>query len=247
MQQQILTVKNLDYTYGTGGKCVEALKGLNLSVNRGEIFGFIGPNGAGKTTTIKLLLGILMPQKGELSISGKLPTEPETRRTVGYMPETADYYGYLTPRELLNMYGSIFGIARSQLRKRVRDLLELTGIEKNADRLMRTFSKGMMQKVSFAQALVNDPDLLILDEPTGGLDPVSRRKMREVIRDLHGKGKTVFFSSHELSEVELVSDRIGILDKGHLLATGSVKDLVGGREKGQSLESCFLKIIEERI
>lgn len=244
--EEILTTKNLRYTYKSGKKSVEALRGLNLSVSKGEIFGFIGPNGAGKTTTIKLLLGILIPGEGELAVYGRSPSIPEVRRSVGYMPETADYYRYLTPVELLDMYGGIFGIEKGLLRERSRELLKLVDLEEEANRLMRTFSKGMMQKVSFAQALINDPDLLILDEPTGGLDPVARKKMRQVINDLRGKGKTVFFSSHELSEVELVSDRIGILHKGNLMAMGSAEELLGGKGEGQSLENYFLKMIEEK-
>ncbi|MGB3082332.1 MAG: ABC transporter ATP-binding protein [Candidatus Omnitrophota bacterium] len=247
MQQQVIITKNLYYTYETGKRKVEALKGIDLSVNRGEIFGFIGPNGAGKTTTIKLLLGILAPEKGELTLFGRSPSKPKTRQTVGYMPEIADYYRYLTPVELLIMYGNIFGIDKNLLHERIKKLLEMVDLEEAANRLMRTFSKGMMQKVSFAQALVNDPDLLILDEPTGGLDPVSRKRMREVIQNLRAKGKNIFFSSHELSEVELVSDRIGILHKGRLLAVGPAKDLLGDKEEGQSLESYFLKMIGERI
>ena len=242
----ILVAKNVCYTYESGKKRIEALKDLNLSVNKGEIFGFIGPNGAGKTTTIKLLLGILIPQKGELSLLGGSPQSPETRLTVGYMPEIANYYRYLTPVELLHMYGNFFGIDKALLRERIRALLGSVDLTPDAGRLMSTFSKGMMQKVSFAQALINDPDLLILDEPMGGLDPVSRKKMREFIKKLREKGKTVFFSSHELSEVELVSDRIGILDRGRLLAVKAVKDLLAGKEEGQSLEGYFLKIIERR-
>ncbi len=245
--QKILSAKNLQYTYESGKSRTEALKGVDLSVEDGEIFGFIGPNGAGKTTAIKLLLGILTPEKGELTLFGQSPREPKTRQKVGYMPEIANYYKYLTPVELLKIYGNIFGINKDLLRERVGKLLELVGLENEANRLMRTFSKGMMQKVSFAQALVNDPDLLILDEPMGGLDPFSRMKMREVIQDLKLKGKTIFFSSHELSEVELVSDRIGILCKGHLLATGTVNDLLGDKKAGQSLENYFLNIIGEKI
>jgi ABC-2 type transport system ATP-binding protein len=244
--EEIFTAKNICYTYRDGKRQVEALKGVDLHVNRGEIFGFIGPNGAGKTTTIKLLLGILIPQKGEISVFGKPPFHPETRKTIGYMPEIAYYYKYLTPVELLDMYGDIFGIEKKLLRERIKKLLELVDLTEASNRLMRTFSKGMMQKVSFAQALINDPDLLILDEPTGGLDPVARKKMREVIQDLRSKGKTVFFSSHELSEVELISDRIAILHKGNLLGTGPVKELLGGKEEGQTLESYFLKMIGEK-
>ena len=244
--EPIITVKGLYHAYGSGKNTVEALKGLDLVVSRGEIFGFIGPNGAGKTTTIKLLLGILASQKGELKIFGASPRDTKTRRKIGYMPEIATYYRYLTPVELLLMYGDIFGLEKSMLRERAMDLLGQVDLQREATRLMSTFSKGMMQKVSFAQALINDPDLLILDEPTSGLDPVAREKMREVIQTLRAKGKTVFFSSHELSEVELVSDRIGILNKGHLLATGPVKDILGDKNEGVSLESHFLKMIGER-
>jgi len=242
---EILSAEGLYYTYGTGKRSVEALKGIDLHVNKGEIFGFIGPNGAGKTTTIKLLLGIHASQKGNLTMFGRSPRLPSVRRSIGYMPETADYYRYLTPVELLNMYGDIFGIEKKLLKRRIDELLELVDLKDASKRVMGTFSKGMMQKVSFSQALVNDPDLLILDEPTGGLDPVARKNMRGVIKDLRDKGKTVFFSSHELSEVELISDRIGILNKGKLLAAGPAGDLLGGKEAGQSLESYFLHMIGE--
>ena len=164
---------------------------------------------------------------------------------MGYMPETADYYRYLTPEELLKMYGDIFGLDRSLLKERIPELLKLVGLAEVSSRQMRTFSKGMMQKVSFAQALINDPELLVLDEPASGLDPIARRNMRDVIQGLKDKGKTVFFSSHELSEVELVSDRIGILNKGALLAAGPVDELMGEKGEGQSLENYFLKMIGE--
>jgi ABC-2 type transport system ATP-binding protein len=243
--EEILTIKNLYHTYRIGKKQVEALKGIDLHVGRGEIFGFIGPNGAGKTTTIKLLLGILIPQKGQISMFGRSTLDPKTRMTVGYMPEIANYYKYLTPVEILKMYGDIFGIEKKLINERIEILLDIADLKEVSTRLMGTFSKGMMQKVSFAQALINDPDLLILDEPTGGLDPVSRKKMRKFLQDLRARGKTVFFSSHELSEVELISDRIGILHKGNVLGSGPVRDLMGDKEESQSLENYFLKMIKE--
>jgi ABC-2 type transport system ATP-binding protein len=246
MPQEIIKIRDLFYTYESGKNRVEALKGLNLDVHEGEIFGFLGPNGAGKTTTIKLLLGILHRKKGELAIFGKDPSEPESRRSIGYMPETSDYYDYLTPVELLKMYGAFFGLEKEVLRRRIGELLDLVDLTPAAGRPMRTYSKGMKQRVSFAQALVNDPDLLMLDEPTGGLDPVSRKRMREVIIDLRGKGKTIFFSSHELSEVELVVDRVGILDKGHLISSGPVDDFLKGKGEKQTLESYFLQVIERK-
>ncbi len=240
-----IEIRDLSHTYGTGKKKLEALKGVNLNVRKGEIFGFLGPNGAGKTTTIKLLLGILVPQTGTLAILGSSPVIPKARMKIGYMPEIADYYRYLTPKELLYMYGDIFGIDKKVLIERIDELMEMVGMSEAADRQMRTFSKGMKQKVSFAQSLVNDPDLLILDEPTSGLDPIARKKMREVIMSLRDKGKTVFFSSHELSEVELISDRVVILHKGRVLEEGPLSGFLSNKGEEQTLESYFLQIIEE--
>jgi len=244
--EHILSIQNLSYTYKTGREDVRALDALNLRICRGEIFGFIGPNGAGKTTTIKLILNILPIQSGKIEILGEDSSKPKTRIKVGYMPESAVYSRYLTPHELLYMYGRIFGIQRSLLKQRIPELLALVGLEKEASRLIGTFSKGMMQKVSFAQSLINEPSVLILDEPTSGLDPVLRKKMREVILHLRDAGKTIFFSSHELSEVELISDKIGVLNKGRLLATGPIKNFMGNKEDGLSLENYFLNLIEEK-
>ena len=244
--EHILSIKNLDYTYKTGREDVRALDALNLGICRGEIFGFIGPNGAGKTTTIKLILNILPIQSGKIEILGEDSSKPKTRIKVGYMPESAVYSQYLTPHELLYMYGRIFGIQRSLLKQRIPELLALVGLEKEASRLIGTFSKGMMQKVSFAQSLINEPSVLILDEPTSGLDPVLRKKMREIILSLRDAGKTIFFSSHELSEVELISDKIGVLNKGRLLATGPIKNFMRNKDDGLSLENYFLNLIEEK-
>jgi ABC-2 type transport system ATP-binding protein len=240
-----IEIRDLSHTYGTGKKKLEALKGINLNVRKGEIFGFLGPNGAGKTTTIKLLLGILVPQTGTLAILGSSPVIPQARMKIGYMPEIADYYRYLTPKELLYMYGDIFGIDKKVLTVRIEELLDMVDLSGVSGRQMRTFSKGMKQKLSFAQALVNDPDLLILDEPTSGLDPIARKKMREVIVSLRDKGKTVFFSSHELSEVELISDRVVILHKGRVLEEGPLSSFLSNKGEKQTLESYFLEIIEK--
>jgi len=239
----ILSIKDLHYTYGSGKESVNALRGIDLEIDKGEIFGFLGPNGAGKTTTIKIILGILAPRRGRVELGGKSPLEAASRKRVGYMPETADYYRFLTPAELLYMYGDICGVERSVLRERIPELFRLVDLEGLSGRLMRTFSKGMMQKVSFAQALVNDPEFLVLDEPTSGLDPVSRTHMRDTLNHLRERGKTVFFSSHELSEVETISDRIGILNRGEIAACGPVHELLGEKSEGQSLENYFLKMI----
>ena len=244
--KQILSVKDLSYIYKIGTEDVKALDGLDLEIYQGEIFGFIGPNGAGKTTTIKLILGLLPLQNGKLEILGGSASIPKTRQKIGYMPENAVYSGYLTARELLYMYGRIFNIDKGILKHRISELLELVGMEKEADRLIGTFSKGMMQKVSFAQSLINEPSVLILDEPTSGLDPVLRKKMREIIKALRNEGKTIFFSSHELSEVELLCDRIGILNKGRLSVIGPIKNFIGKKEEGQSLENYFVNLIEKK-
>lgn len=244
MEHAIL-INDLTYSYSSKAGCVNALKGICLEVFKGEVFGFIGPNGAGKTTTIKHLLGIIPSASGNIKVLGASPSEINSRRSLGYMPETSYYYGFLTPLELLIMYGNICRVDRKALKKRAVSLLDMVGLSAQAGKRLSYFSKGMMQKVSFAQALINDPELLILDEPTGGLDPVARKNMREVISRLKSEGKTVFFSSHELSEVELVADRIGVIDRGSIAASGPVKELMGGKNSDQTLESYFLQLIGE--
>lgn len=243
--QNVISIKDLSYTYRDRSSSVDALSGLSFEINKGEIFGFLGPNGAGKTTTIKLILGILRPQKGSVLLCGSDPSLASARSSTGYMPEIADYYRYLTPVELLRMYGRIFKLNDDTLPARISELIELVGLKRDAMRLMSGFSKGMMQKVSLAQALINDPDVLILDEPMSGLDPVSRSMTRETLVELRKKGKTIFFSSHELSEVEMVSDRIGILNKGRMVACGPLKDIISGKGHAETLERYFLKIIGE--
>lgn len=243
--EQALSIENLRYSYGSQKDRSEVLKGISLEVAKGEVFGFIGPNGAGKTTTIKHLLGIIPSLDGKVEIFGSSPSKASARMRLGYMPENALYYGFLSPLELLIMYGKICFVDTRILEKRAHDLLEMVGLSDQKGKRLSTFSKGMMQKVSFAQALVNDPDLLILDEPTGGLDPVARKNMRGVISKLKEAGKTVFFSSHELSEVELVADRIGVIDHGRIVATGQVKDLMGSKGRDETLETYFLHLIGE--
>jgi len=245
MNESILSASGMFYTYHSSGKKISALNGIDLSVRKGDIFGFIGPNGAGKTTTIKLLLGILTPQKGKIDILAGDPSDTGTRRKIGYMPEIANYYRYLTPAELLAMYGNIFGLNKKLLKQKIKELLLLVGLGKETNRLMGTFSKGMMQKVSFAQALINDPELLILDEPTSGLDPLARINMRDVIKDLAGRGKTVFFSSHELSEIEMICDDVAIIKEGKILESGKLKDIIENKGTAMTLEQYFLNIMRE--
>src|SRR5215467_781288 len=218
-----------------------ALKSLNLKVQAGEVFGFLGPNGAGKTTTMNVLLGFVNATSGAAFLFGVDVRQPIARQRIGYLPELTYYYKFLTAEELLRFYGKIFGVPRSELDRRIDQLLKLVELDHARKRLIKTYSKGMQQRVGLAQALINDPDLLILDEPTSGLDPIGRMKVREIIQRLKQMGKTVFFSSHELGEVETVCDRVAIINQGELKVEGRVSDLV---EKHQAnLERIFLDII----
>jgi ABC-2 type transport system ATP-binding protein len=206
-----------------------ALDGLDLSVGAGEIFGYLGANGAGKTTTIKLLVGLLHPAAGSAFLFGRDARDPEARRRVGFMPENPYFYEYLTAAESLDFYGALADVPRAERKTRAGELLEFVGLSDTADVRLREFSKGMRQRLGIAQALVNRPGLVILDEPMSGLDPVGRRQVREAILELRRGGATVFFSTHILSDVELICDRVGLLVKGKLTACGAVRDLLHAR------------------
>jgi ABC-2 type transport system ATP-binding protein len=218
-----------------------AVAELDLEIRQGEIFGLLGPNGAGKTTTINVLLGFVNAKAGDAQIFGRTARDPQARQRLGYLPELTYYYKFLTAEELLRFYGEIFDISRPQLEKRIDEVLKLVDLEQARKRLIKTYSKGMQQRVGLAQALINDPDLLILDEPTSGLDPVGRMQVREVIQRLKSEGKTVLFSSHELGEVETVCDRVAILVEGRLKVLGAVDVLL--REHNCGLEQLFLRVI----
>ena len=235
-----ITITDVSKAY-PGGQ--QALDGFSLSVQPGEIFGFLGPNGAGKTTTIKILLGLLEPDDGNVSVLGGDPRLPATRRRIGYMPEVAYYYGFLTARELLRFYGRICGLRADVIRSRSAALLHLVGLDAAADRPLKNYSKGMMQRAGIAQALLHDPDLLILDEPLTGLDPLARIQLRDGIVQLRQQGKTVFFSSHELSEAELICDRVGILKQGRLCWAGPLREVAGDGQA--NLERVFLTFLRD--
>ena len=240
----ILRTENLCVEYRTRGLKKEikpALQELSLSVHAGEIFGFLGPNGAGKTTTINVLLGFIPPTRGTAYLFGIDVRQPIARRRIGYLPEMTYYYKFLTAEELLRFYARIFGIPARDADQRIDQLLKLVELEPVRKRLIKTYSKGMQQRVGIAQALINDPDLLVLDEPTSGLDPLGRMKVREIIQRLKNDGKTVFFSSHELGEVETVCDRVAIINNGQLKTLGRVDELVA--RQGANLEKVFLDII----
>jgi ABC-2 type transport system ATP-binding protein len=218
-----------------------ALRGLNLRINSGEVFGFLGPNGAGKTTTMNVLLGYVNPTGGAAYLFDVNVREPIARQRIGYLPELTYYYKFLTAEELLRFYAKIFEIPSGETEKRIDLLLKLVELEHARKRPIRTYSKGMQQRAGLAQALINNPDLLLLDEPTSGLDPLGRMKVREIIQRLKNEGKTVFFSSHELGEVETICDRVAILNEGQLKVEGRVDDLV--KQHQCNLEQIFLKIV----
>jgi len=219
---------------------MHALQDLSLTVEPGTVYGFLGPNGAGKTTTIHILLGFQEATLGMARIFGVPVTQAIARDRIGYLSENPDTYDFLTGRELLTMAGRLFGMTDDAIKLRSETVLAETGMLSAADRRIASYSRGMRQRICLAQALINDPDLLILDEPTGGLDPLGRRDIRRLIADLKKAGKTVFFSSHELSEVELVCDRVAILSQGRLLAEGALADLVPAET---SLERFFINTV----
>ena len=221
----------------------KAVNRLSLKLSAGEVMGFLGTNGAGKTTTIKMLLGLLAPTSGSVRVFGGAPSDPRVRARVGYMPEVATYYPYLNARELLAFYGGICGLDAKTIRTRSDELIESVGLADAAKRPLKTYSKGMLQRAGIAQALLNDPDLLVLDEPFTGLDPLARIHFRELLRGLRERGKTIFFSSHELGETELLCDRVAIMKKGHCVYQGPVKDIAG--DGATNLERLFLKTLEE--
>ncbi len=221
----------------------QAVKGLNLSVDQGEVFGFLGPNGAGKTTAMNVLLGFVNATAGDAWLFGVNVREPIARQRIGYLPEQTYYYKFLSAEELLRFYARIFRLPKARIEGRIEAVLKLVELEHARKRPIKTYSKGMQQRVGLAQALINDPDLLVLDEPTSGLDPVGRMKVRQIIQRLKNEGKTVFFSSHELGEVESVCDRVAILKEGQLQAEGRVADLVARHQCG-TLEQAFLKLID---
>ena len=202
------------------------LEGLTFSVGRGEILGYLGPNGYGKTTTLKILLGLLFRDSGTATILGHPLESREWRYRVGYLPEHPYFYDYLTPSEYLDYAGRLFGMTRAARRDRARELLRMVGLEASADVPVRRFSKGMTQRLGLAQALVNDPELVFLDEPMSGLDPLGRRMVREIILGLKAKGKAVFFSTHILGDAESLCDRVALIRGGKLLKVGALADIL---------------------
>jgi ABC-2 type transport system ATP-binding protein len=203
-----------------------ALTNLNLNIERGEIFGLLGPNGSGKSTTIKLLLGMLWPTTGEIAVFNRRPRDLYVKRRLGYLPEETNLYRFLNAEETLDFYARLFQIPRRERRRRVEALLDLTGLRHARSRPLGEFSKGMQRRIGLAQALINDPELVILDEPTSGLDPLGIREIKNLILELKAKKKTVLLSSHLLDDVEDICDRVAILYGGKVRAEGTVESLL---------------------
>jgi ABC-2 type transport system ATP-binding protein len=204
-----------------------ALAGLSMTVRRGEVFGFLGPNGAGKTTAVKLLLGLARPTGGEALVLGAPAGDRETRRRIGYLPELFRYQSWLTAREVLDLHGRLLGLPRARQRAAADDALATVGLAGRGDDKVGTFSKGMQQRLGLGAALLGEPALVILDEPTSALDPVGRHQVRAIIRELRGRGTTVFLNTHLLQEAEQVCDRVSVISQGRSLATGTLAELRG--------------------
>ncbi len=209
-----------------------ALENLDLEVREGEIFGLLGPNGAGKSTTIKILMGILFPTGGSARIMGRPLGDKTVKSQIGFLPENPFFYDYLKGEEFLDYYGQLYGMSKAARRKRIDELFELVGLPDHAPNLpLKGYSKGMLQRIGLAQAIINDPQVVVLDEPQSGLDPLGRKEIRDIILSLKEKGKTVFFSSHILSDAELICDRVAILNRGRLTAMGELSDLLSAKVK----------------
>jgi ABC-2 type transport system ATP-binding protein len=228
--EALIDARDVVKTYRVGflQRRVEAVKGVSFTVRRGEIFGFLGPNGAGKTTTIKMLTGLIAPTGGEAFLFGQRLPSARARERMGFLPENPYVYPYLTPREFVELSGRLSGVKGSKLHARTAEVLELVKITYAADRQVRRLSKGMLQRAGLAAALVSDPELLILDEPMSGLDPVGRKEVRDIIFAERDRGRTVFFSTHILSDVEAMCDRVAILREGKVVESGALRQLLRG-------------------
>ena len=227
MGMYAIEIQGLSKNYAVGfwkKQIRPALKSLELKVNVGETFGFLGPNGAGKTTTLKLLMGIIFPTAGSATILGKDLFDPEIKRKIGFLPEQPYFYDYLSAPELLDYYARLSGVPADQRRRRIADLLDRVGLGDVGNKQLRKFSKGMLQRVGIAQAIVHDPEVVFLDEPMSGLDPLGRHEVRELIQQLKDEGKTIFFSTHILSDAETLCDRVAVIHKGELRGVGVVND-----------------------
>jgi ABC-2 type transport system ATP-binding protein len=228
MSEPVIRIEDLTVVYKKRfhRAATRAVRDLSFVVQEGEVVGFLGPNGAGKSSTIKAMMGFLFPKSGRIEVLGHPAGSSAAKRYLGYLPEVALYYPFMKARELLRLYGGLAGIRRHELEQRISQVIEMVGLSGRENALLRTFSKGMQQRLGIAQALIGDPRLLILDELSSGLDPLGRRDLRRILRTLEQEGKTIFFSSHELSEVEMLCDRIIIVNRGRKVLESPLDDLV---------------------
>lgn len=239
MSEPVIQIRNLTKIYRDfwGRKKVQALNSLSLDIQPGEIFGLLGPNGSGKTTTMKLLLGLLFPTEGEITVLGKPATDVAKNERIGYLPEESYLYRFLNAEETLDFYGRLFKMSTKERKKRSKELIEMVGLKSARRRQLKEYSKGMTRRIGLAQALINNPDLVLLDEPTSGLDPMGTSEMKDLIRRLRDEGKAVVMCSHQLADVQDVCDRIAILHLGELKELGRIDELLKSREETQVLTS----------
>ena len=223
-----LSISDLHKSFRVGFmlKKKKILKGISLNVEEGEIFGYLGPNGAGKTTTLKCVLGIIFPEEGNIELFNMSHLSLKAKERIGYLPENPYFYEYLSASEFLHFYGSLFSKKKKEIEKKSKELLHLVGLERHSHLPLRKFSRGMLQRIGIAQALVNDPSFILLDEPLGGLDPIGRKEIRDIIVGLKREGKTVFLSSHILQDIEMICDRVAIIVNGEIISQGTLQDLV---------------------
>lgn len=241
-----LEIRGLSKIYkGKGWKSVTALSSLDLSIPAGEVFGFLGPNGAGKSTTIKSIMGHVKPTAGSTYILGVPATDPASRRNIGYLPENPSFYDFMTAREYLGFIGHAFSMTDARITSESNRVLSLLDLDSAADRPIRGYSKGMVQRLGLAQALLHDPDLYILDEPMSGLDPLGRALVKEIIKGLKAKGKTVFFSTHITADIEVICDRVGIIAGGKLLAVDAVENVLTAGIEGYYIQTSRLDGVSE--
>jgi ABC-2 type transport system ATP-binding protein len=224
----VLKIDNLYKAFQVGfiPRRKEILRGISFSVDSGEIFGYLGPNGAGKTTTLKCILGLIFPDRGQIEIFGYPHLSLEGKERLGYLPENPYFYDYLSASEFLDFYARLFRLKKKEKKEKTQSLLRLVGLEKAGDLQLRKFSRGMLQRIGLAQALINDPELLFLDEPLGGLDPLGRKEIRDIIVRLREEGKTVFLCSHILQDIEMICDRVAIVVSGRIISQGALHDLI---------------------
>lgn len=237
-----ITIQQFNKCFGFGAHKKQVIHDLSLTIKVGEVFGFIGPNGAGKSTTIKSILGFLHADSGRFQVLGRAVGQEEFRQHIGYLPELPFFYDYLTAQETLTLSGKLSGMTSTILKTRVADLLHRMNLSDATQQRVGGFSKGMKQRLGMANALIHDPDILIFDEPMSGLDPIGRHQIKELMKDLKKDGKTIFFSSHILSDIEESCDRIGIIHHGCLLFSGTVPDFMGS---SLNLEQRFVECIQE--